>query len=197
MTVVITGGKKATGFLAKLKRLFFKKDPVLRVGFMTGDYPDTGLPIAYIAACNEFGGTFTIPAHDQTIYKSVNVKTGKFNKKGRFVKASKSNHQQVVHVDEYTVTIPPRPFFRNMINTGLPHWGKDAEKAMKVAGYNVEHFLELMGSQFTNELKDSIKANIYVKNAPSTIRRKAHKGRNQTLIESSTMWNSVIHRVDV
>ncbi|EDQ1698258.1 hypothetical protein GP195_005251, partial [Salmonella enterica] len=113
----VTGGRQ---FRQKLKQAAdnLKSGKSLKVGFLEGaTYPD-GTPLAYIAAINEFGGSAIIPAREQTLHFRYNEKTGEIGH--RFVKAGKGNFAQDVVIPEHTVTIPPRPFFRKMIEHKSP-----------------------------------------------------------------------------
>ncbi|HBD0337426.1 TPA: hypothetical protein KGE85_004950, partial [Escherichia coli] len=117
----VTGGKQ---FRQKLKQVAanLSLGKKLKVGFLEGaTYPD-GTSVAYIAAVQEFGGRAVIPAREQTLHFRYNEKTGETGH--RFVKAGKGNFVQDVVIPEHTVTIPPRPFFRKMIEHKSPEWGE-------------------------------------------------------------------------
>lgn len=180
-------------FLADLAAKVKGKN-ALRVGFMEGSNYVDGLPVAYVAAINEFGGTVNMPAHDVQINRSINEDTGEFRKGGKFVKKKDANYQTTHHVDAYTVTQYPRPFFRNMINTGKDHWGKDLAGIIKSQNYDAQRALDLFGMQLTGELRSSIVANIYRPLAASTIRRKGHAGQ---LVDTGNMLRSVTATVDI
>lgn len=55
-----------------------------------------------------------------------------------------------------TKTIPPRPFFRNMIKAKSPGWGATAAQLLKANGYDVEKTLGLMGLGIRSQLQASI-----------------------------------------
>lgn len=188
----VTGGDKLE---LALRRITAKVSTNARVraGFLEdATYPD-GTPIAYVAAVNEFGGTATIPAHTQTIYRQTNKAGTQFNKQGRFVKKSQSNFATEHEVESYTVTIPPRPFFRTMVKDESPHWGADLGKLLVANGYDAAKSLGQMGEEIVDELKGSIRGWSQPPNAPSTI---AHKGFDHPLIEDGTMLNSVASEVE-
>lgn len=86
----------------------------LRVGFLegAGKHTRTNLPMAAIAAIQEFGA----PARG----------------------------------------IPPRPFFRNMIAAHSSEWGDALAKQLKIADYNAETALQVLGIQMQGELKESM-----------------------------------------
>jgi hypothetical protein len=192
--IVVTGGAKMEKFLKDFAKKIGKKK-LLSVGFTAETvYPESGLPVAYVAAIQEFGGTATIPAHDVTINRSIDEDSGEFKKKGRFVKKSAANFQTTHHVDSYTITIPPRPFFRRMISLGLEHWGDDLGQAIKHSDYEADKALELIGEQMVGELRESILANVYHPLAASTIRKKGHTGQ---LVDTSLMSQSVTKKVEV
>ena len=191
--VHITGGAKMEAFLKELQAKLSGKE-MLKVGFMEdSNYPDDGEHVAYIASINEFGATAQIPAHDVTITRDINLKTGDFNKKGKFVRAEKGNFQTTHHVDAYEVTIPPRPFFRRMVFVGTDHWGKDLAGIIKSQNYDAKKSLELLGEQMTGELRASIIANVYAPLAASTVRAKGHASQ---LVDSGNMLRSVAKAVE-
>jgi len=88
--------------------------------------------------------------------------------------------------------IPPRPFFRNMIEAESEHWGEDLATLLKSTNYNAEQALDLMGEEIACELQDSINEFDRVPLAPATI---ASKGFDKQLIDTAHMFRSVDHRV--
>ncbi len=141
---VVSGGGRLDAYLREVAA---KLDApgTLEVGFMEDATEPDGTSIPMIAALNEFGGTVTIPARETTIHRSLNEASGEFRKGGRFVKAAQSNYATTHMVPEYTVTIPPRPFFRTMIAKESPHWGDDLGRLLVANGYDAERTLDQMG----------------------------------------------------
>jgi hypothetical protein len=179
---------------AKLREIAEKAGApkTVRVGFLEdATYPD-GTPVALIAATNEYGGTVTVPAHETTINRSVRA-DGTFNKNGQFVKADKANFSTTHHVEEYTIDIPARPFFRGMIQKRKGEWPSDLGKIIKASDYDSGVALERMGKRIEEQLQDSIREFSDPENAKSTV---AKKGFNKPLVESSHMLNSVDSEVD-
>ena len=88
--------------------------------------------------------------------------------------------------------IPPRPFFRNMIQAESEHWGEDLATLLKSTDYNSEQALDLMGKEIAGELRDSINEFDSVPLAPATI---ASKGFDKQLIHTADMFRNVDHRV--
>lgn len=165
----------------------------LRVGFLEdARYPD-GTLVAQIAAMNEFGGTIQRQPSQVTIYRKVNA--AGFLKSGRFVKRKNSNFATTHAVGAYTITIPPRPFFRTMISQSSPGWGADMANILKAAKFDVATTLGRMGKRIEGQLVASIKALTSPPNAASTVRA---KGFDKPLIGGANdsggggvMWNSV------
>jgi hypothetical protein len=185
---------------AKLREIAEKvgKAKTVNVGFLEGaTYPD-GTPVALIAATNEYGGTVTVPAHDVTIHrkidKSGNFAAGSLDEEGnrvgasQFVKASRSNYDTTHHVDEYTVTIPARPFFRDMIQKNKGEWPAELGKIIRAADYDAEVALGRLGKHVAEQLQESIRDFSDPANAKSTI---AKKGFDKPLVDSDHMLNSV------
>jgi hypothetical protein len=174
---------------AKLREIAEKvgKANTVNVGFLEGaTYPD-GTPVALIAATNEYGGTVTVPEHDVTINRNLK-KNGEFANDGKFVKADKANFSTTHHVDEYTVTIPARPFFRSMIQKNKGDWPADLGKIIKAANYDSTVALGRLGKHVAEQLQESIRDFSEPGNAKSTI---AKKGFDKPLVDSDHMLNSV------
>jgi len=200
-TKAFSGGDALKAKLEEIAKKVGKVDTV-NVGFLEGaTYPD-GTPIAMIAAVNEFGGTVNVPAHDTTIYRRVNAKgdfaAGTLDEEGnrigagQFVKASKSNYATTHHVEAYTITIPPRPYFRGMIAKNKGEWGSQLGKIIKAADYDAEVAMGRLGELVKGQLQTSIRDFSDPANAKSTI---AKKGFNDPLIGDATMVNSADYEV--
>jgi hypothetical protein len=190
----LTGGDKLMAYLATINQrvLAAGTDPHVNVGFLEGaTYPD-GTSVPMIAAQNEFGGTIQIPARTVTVYRKRAASGTRFLRKGRFVKRSQSNFPTEHAVGAYSITIPPRPFFRNMIKKYGPGWGAATGVLLKQTDYDVAKVLSQMGQLIKGQLQQSILSNTPPPNEPSTVRRKGH---DQTLIDSHTMLNAVDYEV--
>ncbi|EAW4991494.1 hypothetical protein QDX92_003125 [Salmonella enterica] len=186
----VTGGRQ---FRQKLKQVAadLSSGKKLKVGFLEGaTYPD-GTPVAYIAAINEFGGSAVIPAREQTLHFRYNEKTGEIGH--RFVKAGKGNFAQDVVIPEHTVTIPPRPFFRKMIEHKSPEWGEKMATLLRTNDFDTATALVYMGEHIKGQLQMFIRDWKKPPNAASTVRQ---KGFNNPLIETGHMMNSVDYSVD-
>lgn len=194
---VFSGGTKLQEKLKELSKLA-DKSATLRVGFFEGSTEEkSGVPSAYVALCNEFGGTIpehTVPEHVAKIYRKVG-KNGNFLNGAKFTKKGQSNFETEHVVPEHVVPehkVPPRPFFRRMVSLGEPHWGEDLGGELIAANFNVDAAMGVMGVRLTDELKNSIQARVYAPNADSTI---AKKGHDQTLIDSGDMLNAVAFQI--
>jgi hypothetical protein len=137
--MTIKGGEKLK---AKLEEMAHKiaNAKAVEIGFLSGsNYPvdQGGLPVAFIAAQNEYGGTITIPEHETTINRNVD-KEGNFLNGGKFTKEKSANLQTSHIVPEHTINIPPRPFFRNMISDHKDDWGDVISKIAKNNNVNLK-----------------------------------------------------------
>jgi len=163
----------------------------VRVGFLEGaTYPD-GTPVALVAATNEFGGSVTVPAHDVTINRNIN-KDGSFANDGKFAKADKANFQTTHHVEEYTIEIPARPYFRSMVEKNKGAWSSDLGKIIVASNYDQDLSLGRMGKRIEDQLQESIREFNYPENAKSTVDK---KGFNDPLVDSAHMLNSVASEI--
>ena len=89
-------------------------------------------------------------------------------------------------------TIPPRPFFSNMVAEKSPQWGAKVAALLEHNEGNSKIALEQMGLEIVGELKDSIVATNTPPLSPITI---ARKGFDKPLIDTSHMLNSIGSRV--
>lgn len=178
---------------ARLERLAreLETGKALKVGFLEGATYPNGTPVAKVAAVNELGGTIEIPAHTSTLYYRQNERTGKVGH--RFVKPHKANFSQSVMVPAYTITIPPRPYFRRMIAECSPAWGGAMAEALIASDWNSRAALALLGERIKGELQQSIISLKDPPNAKSTVRK---KGFDNPLIDTSHMLNSVDYSID-
>lgn len=171
----------------------------LSVGFFSGSTESDGASTPVVAATLEFGGTLParhVEAHTTEIFHLVNEKSGRFLRKGRFVKRSASNFQRTVDVPAHdipAITIPPRPFFRRMISLGRKHWGEDLGKIMVAANYDAKLSLAQLGESMSGELVQSITDQVYAPLAKSTV---AAKGFATTLIEHGDLKRAVGSQVE-
>lgn len=90
-------------------------------------------------------------------------------------------------------SIPPRPFFRNMIAKESPHWGDDVGGALKANNFDAPEALNAVGESIQEELQQSIVDFSGVPLAPSTV---AAKGSAKQLIDTKVMLRSVGHEVE-
>jgi hypothetical protein len=174
---------------ARLEELSAKvnRPGTLNVGFLeNAPYPD-GTQVAYIAAIQEFGGTFDIPERNTTIYRKLN-KDGTFSKNGKFVKKRLANVATDHVVPAHKMTIPARPYFRTMIADKSPHWGDDLGKVLVARDYDVSGSLKAMGEEMQGQLVASIDALIEPALAPETVKK---KGFSKPLVDSGVMRSAV------
>jgi hypothetical protein len=165
-------------------------NPEVRVGFLEGAMYPNGTSVAYVAAINEFGATIQREPGAVTIYRKV--KGGKFLRGGRFVKKAQSNFATDHAHDAYTIHIPPRPFFRNMIAAKSREWPAAIATQLRAKDYDARAALDVVGEAIGGQLQASIKALTSPPNAPSTIQR---KGFDDPLIDTGYMWRKVDHEV--
>jgi hypothetical protein len=89
--------------------------------------------------------------------------------------------------------IPPRPFFRQMIQKNQSHWPDDIGKALKATDYDAEKALAVVGEMVAGELREEITAFDGAPLSPKTI---ARKGSDKQLVDTGTMLKSVTSRVE-
>lgn len=191
MQIAINGGDKWEKVLDDIAKQA-SQGGVVKIGFLEGaKYPD-GTPVAYIASVQEYGGTAKIPEHDVTLYRSINEKTGEFNKQGRFVKKSKSNFATTHRVKAHSITIPPRPFFRNAISENKGLWPGMIATIAKVQKFDTHKVLGQMAEIIKGEIQLEILKMEDPPNSPKTIKK---KGFNKPLVETAHMLNSVDYEI--
>jgi hypothetical protein len=193
MADAISGGDKLQAYLAKIAGNVGATTggPTVRVGFLSGKtYPD-GTPVAYIAAIQEFGATIQRQAGSVTIYRKKSA-SGKFLRGGQFVKKAKANFTSTHAHGSYTITIPPRPFFRRMIAAKSHEWPAGIATQLKAKDYDGPAALDVVGAAIAGQLVESIKTLTDPPLAASTIRRKKFA---KPLIDTGDMWRAVGHEV--
>ena len=184
-----TGGEKLEAALKELTYRLGGVNGQVSVGWTatsSQEYAD-GMNVPTVAAMNEFGGSFTVPEHDVNINRIVK-KDGSFARNGRFVKEEVANFQTTHTVPEYQITIPPRPFFRNMIEKNKDGWADFLKKALNVTYSDVTKSLNMLGEEMAGQLYESIAKGTYTPNAKSTI---AKKGFDKPLEDSRNMMDSI------
>jgi len=182
------GGDKLQQYLDRLLARVSSAQAV-RIGFLEGaTYPD-GTPVPMVAAVQEFGGSMNIPERTQDLHFKMS-KSGEVG--NRFVKADKSGFVQTVTIPAHTVTVPARPFFRTMLDTKAPDWGKKIGKVLKASDYDAGTTLGRMGELIKGELQGSIRDLTSPPLAASTVRE---KGFDKPLIDTGVMLNSVDYEV--
>ena len=182
----MTGGDKLQAFLQGYAERVTRAHEV-SIGFLEGaTYPD-GTTVATIAAIQEFGGTIRIPAHMVTMFRAVDA-NGNFKPGASARKTEHATHEAQYEVPEHTVTIPARPFFRQMIAKNSATWGDEAAALLREQDGDMTVTLGLMGNLIASQLRDSILEFTDPSLAPATVRR---KGFSKPLIETSHMLNSV------
>lgn len=185
----LSGGDKLQAYLDRLLARVSSAQAV-RVGFLEGaTYPD-GTSVPMVAAVQEFGGSMSIPERTQDLHFKQNERTSEVG--NRFVKAGKANFAQTVTIPAHTVTIPARPFFRNMLDEKASEWGVQAGKALKGADFNATVALGRMGELIQGQLQGSIRDFTNPALAPSTVRA---KGFPKPLIDTGVMLRSVAYEV--
>ncbi len=180
----LTGGKKV---LAELKIAADKLNRAhsVDVGFLPdAKYPD-GTPVAYVAAIQEFGGTFDHPGGTRYITDAVvDKKTLRLGT--RFVGPEFVGDTLVTKA--HKITIPSRPFFRNMIAAKSGEWGKALGKLITDNGYDAAKALDAAGQAIAGQLRQSIVDTNSPPNASSTI---ARKGSAKPLVDTGFMLSRV------
>lgn len=88
--------------------------------------------------------------------------------------------------------IPPRPFFREMINERSPSWPAAVRQLLKANGYDTRITLEQVGMAIKGQLQEKITTFVGVPLSPITIARKGH---DKQLIDTSHMLHSVDYEV--
>lgn len=195
----LSGGERLQAYLANIIESASTAKTV-SVGFLEdATYPD-GRSVAANAALQEFGGTIHRDAGSVTVYRRVAAAGTHFLRNGRFVKRSQSNFASDHAHGAYSITIPPRPFFRNAIKKYGPQWGADMATIIKSVGFDAAKVLGLMGERIVGQIRQSILDTNSPPLAPSTIRAKSRGrvvkirgvlGPEKPLIDSGVMFNSV------
>ena len=108
-----------------------------------------------------------------------------------------SSAPQVAYLLEHgTKFMPPRPFFRQMIDASSPAWGDALGKQITATGYEPEETMSRMGELLKQQLQQSIIDFDDPPDSDATIARKQFKhGASATLIDSGNMLNAVAYEL--
>lgn len=186
----MSGGGKMEAYLAGIaKRAASARE--VRVGFLEGSTYADGTSVPMIAAIQEFGGRVEREPSEVTIYRKIKG-DGTFTRNGRFVKKKESNFATTHYVTAHVITIPPRPYFRNMITAHKDEWSGQLGDQLKAADYNATRALRRMGEIIQGELRQSITDLVEPALAASTI---AAKGSAKPLIRTGNMRRAVDYEV--
>ena len=189
-----SGGDKLQRYLQEIAANLatLGTNPSVRIGFLEGSIYDDGTPVAQIAAINEFGATINREPSSVTIYR-IPKSGGGFLRGGKFVKRRLKSAVASTHaVGAYSITIPPRPFFRSMIKAKAPTWSDTIAAALRLSQYNAGKTLKLMGELISAQLRQSIRDTNSPPNAPSTI---ARKKAAKPLIDTGFMFKQVDYEI--
>ena len=121
-----TGGNKLQAHLRKVT-LSVGRNPTVRVGFPRGKTYPNGMPVAEVAAIQNYGSAKT---------------TGMRKKIRRFIFGGRS------------VAIPARPFFSNMVRNNRASWGPLLAQYMR--GHSTPEAMKLLGQTMAEQLRQSI-----------------------------------------
>ena len=168
-----TGGEKLQAKLAEMAEKV-SHPATLRVGFLEGA---------------------TYPATKPTGKKSL----AKAKKRGKTGPSPGSSGGKLVAmiaaIQEFGAPsrgIPPRPYFRRMIESKSPKWGAGVARQLKETNYDAEKTLGLTGAVIKGQLQQSIRDLVSPPLAESTV---ARKGFDKPLIESGHLLASVDYDV--
>lgn len=90
--------------------------------------------------------------------------------------------------------VPPRPFFRTMIEEKTPGWAVAVAKNAKANNYDIEIVLNSLGERIKDQLVGSINGWTLPPNADYTV---AKKGFNKPLIDTADMLRSPDYVVEM
>jgi hypothetical protein len=187
MTVTVEGAEPIRHYVRQVE-LGLGSGQSLQVGFLDGaKYPD-GTSVPMVAMIQEYGGTINREASTVTVYRKVNAAGTDFLKNGRFVKRKDANFSQTYDVPPYTITIPPRPFFRTAVEENSDQWPRDAAELLREHDFDLPAVAKLMGEKIKGQVQQSIIDWLEPPNAPSTISK---KGFDKPLIDTGVMLRSV------
>lgn len=89
--------------------------------------------------------------------------------------------------------IPPRPFFTNMVRQGERVWPRVLVSSLKARSYDVKIALTDLGHEMEGELRQSIQQ---TNSPPLSLRTTQRKGHSKPLVDTGTMLNSIISKVE-
>ncbi|WP_432784682.1 hypothetical protein AAEX37_01959 [Oligella sp. MSHR50489EDL] len=162
----------------------------LRAGIIESATYPSGESVAQVAFWNEYGAIINVPERTTSVYRSLDERSGEFNKQGQFVRKDKANYSSRHVVPAHTITIPSRAFFRQTINANKGSWSANVRDLLKT--HDIDATLNLLGTQVKEQLVKSINNFTDPPNAPSTV---AKKGFDAPLRDTMQLARSIDYEV--
>lgn len=106
--------------------------------------------------------------------------------------ATKAYHNEFGDIGEGGNT-PARPFMDDTFQNYQEEWSESLAKLLKRTDYNSEKAFELLGEIVKNNIQQTIQDGNFIPNSPATI---AAKGKDNPLIDTHDMFNSVTYKVE-
>lgn len=92
-------------------------------------------------------------------------------------------------------SIPPRPFFRNMIASKSPNWGESLAAILKNNDYDAEKSLMVMGEGIKGQLVESIIQTNSPALSPTTLMLRKMRSEDQSLVVTGKTVGEAARRV--
>lgn len=160
---------------------------VAKVGWFPSAKYEDGTPVAYVAAIQEYGGTFNHPGG--TPYKiSADGMV-------EFVNKNSPGADALPVTKAHSITIPPRPFMRQTVEYKKGEWTKQLVGGMKkvVRGQmKADDVLEAVGTLAAADIAKTIAAGNFTPLSAATLAQREAKGQGSAILQATGLMIATI-----
>lgn len=158
-----------------------------KIGWFPGARYEDGTPVAYVAAIQEFGGTFEHPGG--TRYRIGD------DGMAEFVANGSPGSEDLPVTKAHSITIPPRPFMRPTVQDKGPEWSKQIAGGMKrvIQGQmTADDVLGAVGTLAAADITKTIAAGDFTPLAAATLAMRKAKGQGTAPLQATGLMIATI-----
>lgn len=164
----------------------------VRVGFFPHNYED-GTPVAYIAAIQEFGGTFEHPGGTPYKIGADGMAT--------FVAKGSAGSADLPVTKAHDITIPARPFMRPTVQDKQKEWTEKIAAGMRktlTGKITADQVLDIVGDAAATDMRKTIASvpGNWPPLAAATLAQRKAKGQGSSPLQATgTLYDEISHQV--
>jgi hypothetical protein len=158
-----------------------------KVGWFSSDKYEDGTPVAYVAAIQEFGGTFEHPGGTHYRIGADGMAT--------FVANSAPGAADLPVTKAHSITIPARPFVRPTVQDKGTEWSKQIAGGMRkvIKGQmTADDVLGAVGTLAAADIAKTIAAGDFTALSAATLAQRAAKGQGTAPLQATGLLIATI-----